>query len=49
VLNANWLPATLPNLYGASAGGSNLTGKSNTAVAALLHTDFLLKGVKLDA
>jgi hypothetical protein len=30
----NWLAATFPNLFGASAGGSNLTGKTNAQVAA---------------
>lgn len=45
----DWLAATLPNLYGAGAGNSNLAGKSNAAVAALFQKDFLMKGVKLDA
>jgi hypothetical protein len=46
---ADWLAATLPNSFGASAGANNLTGKSNASVAALFQKDFLLKGVKLDA
>jgi hypothetical protein len=46
---ANWLAATLPNMFGVNAGTNNLTGKSNAAVAALFQQDFLLKGVKLDA
>lgn len=46
---ANWLAATLPNVFGANAGSNNLTGKSNAYVAALFQQDFLLKGVKLDA
>jgi hypothetical protein len=46
---ANWLAATLPNIFGANAGSNNLTGQSNAAVAALFQADFLLKGVKLDA
>lgn len=29
---ANWLAATLPNMYGASAGASNLTGMTNAQV-----------------
>jgi ELWxxDGT repeat protein len=29
-----WLAATLPNLYGAEAGGNNLAGKTNADVAA---------------
>jgi uncharacterized delta-60 repeat protein len=46
---ANWLAATLPNIYGPSAVSSNLTGKTNAAVAALFQEDFLLKASKLDA
>jgi hypothetical protein len=46
---ANWLAATLPNMFGAGAGSNDLAGKSNAAVAALFQSDFLLKGVKLDA
>jgi hypothetical protein len=46
---ANWLAATLPNTFGASAGSNNLSGKSNAAVAALFQQDFVMKGVKLDA
>ncbi|HEX5272870.1 MAG TPA: SdrD B-like domain-containing protein [Gemmataceae bacterium] len=46
---ANWLAATLPNTFGKTAGGNNLTGKSNASVAALFQSDFVLKGVKLDA
>jgi len=30
----NWLAATFPNLYGATAGANNLTGKTNAQVAA---------------
>jgi hypothetical protein len=46
---ANWLAATLPNIFGAAAGSNDLAGKSNADVAALFQSDFLLKGVKLDA
>jgi hypothetical protein len=46
---ANWLAATLPNIFGLYAGNNNLTGKSNAEVAALFQQDFLWKGVKLDA
>jgi streptogramin lyase len=46
---ANWLAATLPNMFGVNAGSNNLTGQSNAYVAALFQQDFLLKGVKLDA
>ncbi len=45
----DWLAATMPNTFGASAGSNNLTGKSNAFVAALFQQDFLMKGVKLDA
>src|SRR5205823_11334602 len=45
----DWLAATLPNVFGAGAGGSNLADKSNVEVAALFQRDFLQKGVKLDA
>jgi hypothetical protein len=45
----DWLAATMPNTFGASAGSNNLTGKSNAFVAALFQKDFLMKGVKLDA
>src|SRR5205085_6604111 len=45
----DWLAATLPDIFGANAGGNNLSGKSNVYVAALFQQDFLLKGVKLDA
>jgi hypothetical protein len=44
----NWLAATLPNMYGASAGSNNLVGKSNAFIAALFQTDFQQKD-KLDA
>jgi hypothetical protein len=45
----DWLAATLPNIFGAAAGSNNLALKSNAAVATLFQSDFLLKGVKLDA
>jgi hypothetical protein len=45
----DWLAATLPNTFGASAGSNDLTGQSNGYVAALFQRDFVLKGVKLDA
>ena len=46
---ADWLAATLPNMFGIHAGSNNLTHKSNAYVANLFQQDFLLKGVKLDA
>lgn len=35
-----WLAATFPNLYGASAGAKNLSGKSNAQVAAFYLSQF---------
>jgi hypothetical protein len=46
---ANWLAATLPNIFGSYAGSNNLTDKSNAYVALLFQQDFLLKGMKLGA
>ncbi|HEV8060387.1 MAG TPA: Ig-like domain repeat protein [Gemmataceae bacterium] len=45
----DWLAATMPNTFGASAGSNNLTCKSNAYVAALFQKDFVMQGVKLDA
>jgi hypothetical protein len=45
----DWLATTLPNIFGANAGSNDLAGRNNVAVAALFQSDFLLKGVKLDA
>jgi hypothetical protein len=44
-----WLAATFPNLYGTSAGGNNLTGRTNTQVAAFYLTQFDLDGPKVEA
>jgi hypothetical protein len=46
---ADWLAATLPNMFGANAGSNDLAGKSNAYVAALFQSDFVVKGTKLDA
>jgi ELWxxDGT repeat protein len=46
---ANWLAATLPNMFGANAGSDDLAGKSNASVAALFQRDFVVKGTKLEA
>jgi titin len=46
---ADWLAATLPNIYGAGAGGRDLTGKTNADVAALFQNDFAQRGPKLEA
>jgi hypothetical protein len=45
----NWLAATFPNLYGASAGANSLAGKSNAQVAAYFQTLFALGGNKVQA
>jgi hypothetical protein len=44
-----WLAATFPNLYGASAGANNLTGKTNAQVAAFYLSQFNLSGPKVQA
>ncbi len=46
---ANWLANNFPCLYGANAGANNLTGKSDTEVAAFFMTFFNVKGQKTDA
>ncbi len=45
----DWLAATLPHIFGASAGSNDTAGQSNAAIAALFQQDFVMKGVKLDA
>ncbi|MCY2926375.1 MAG: hypothetical protein NT031_13230, partial [Planctomycetota bacterium] len=45
----NWLATTFPRLYGTQAGANNLTGKTNTQVAAYYMTLFNAKGQKLGA
>jgi hypothetical protein len=44
-----WLAATFPNLYGASAGANNLTGKTNAQVAGFYQSRFALKGPQVEA
>jgi hypothetical protein len=46
---AAWLAATFPNLYGASAGANNLTGKTNAQVATFYQSQFILSGPKVEA
>jgi hypothetical protein len=46
---ANWLAATFPNLYGASAGTNNLTGYTNAQVAAFYLAQFARPGPKVEA
>jgi sugar lactone lactonase YvrE len=45
----NWLAASFPTLYGASAGSNDLIGKSNAQVAAYFQTLFNLGGSKVQA
>jgi hypothetical protein len=43
----NWLASSFPNLYGSAAGSSNnLTGKTNSQVAAYFTSLFKVKGQK---
>ena len=46
---ANWLAATFPNLYGASAAGNNLTSDTNAQVAAFYLSRFNLGGTQVQA
>jgi hypothetical protein len=46
---ANWLAATFPNLYGASAGSNDLAGQTNAQVAAFFQTEFRLGGTEVQA
>jgi hypothetical protein len=46
---ATWLASSFPTLYGVSGGSSNLTGKTNTQVAALFVTLYNQPGLKLEA
>ncbi len=45
----DWLAHALPTICGASAGSSDLAGKSNAAVAALFQCDFENKGEQAEA
>jgi hypothetical protein len=46
---SSWLATNFPNLYGASAGANNLTGKTNAQVATFYLTQFSLNGPKVEA
>jgi hypothetical protein len=46
---ANWLALSFPNLYGASAGANDLTGRTNAQVAAFYQSQFNLGGSKAQA
>ena len=45
----DWLATTVPNIYGPTAGADNLTGKTNSQVAAMYLTLFHRRGPKLNA
>jgi hypothetical protein len=45
----DWLAATFPHMFGASAGSDDLAGKSNSAIAAFFQTQFVVHGQKLNA
>jgi uncharacterized repeat protein (TIGR01451 family) len=45
----NWLAATFPNMYGASAGSRNMAGKTNAQVAKFFQQLFDVCGMKIDA
>jgi hypothetical protein len=45
---ADWLVATLPNMYGVTAGSNDLVGKTNADIAALIKQDIRNKD-NLDA
>jgi len=46
---STYLATSYGNIYGANGGASNLTGKTNTQVAAFFQQLFKVKGQKLDA
>src|SRR5262249_14612540 len=46
---STWLATSFPNLYGASAGANNLTGRTNAQVAAFYLTQFNLGAPKAEA
>ena len=46
---ANWLAGNFPCLYGANAGANNLTGKSDSQIAAYFQQLFNVTGQKTDA
>src|SRR5207302_4904018 len=46
---SSWLAATFPNLYGASAGADDLTGKTNAQVAASYLAQNALPAPKAEA
>lgn len=45
----DWLAATLPHIFGASAGNNNLYHKSNADVASFFQSLFVATGQRLDA
>ena len=45
----DWLAATFPHMFGASAGSNNLASKNNDYVASFFQGRFIIHGQKLDA
>ena len=46
---STWLATSFANLYGAGAGVNNLTGETNSQVAAFYQSQFALSGSNLEA
>jgi hypothetical protein len=46
---SSWLASTFPNLYGVNAGSNNLTGMTNTQIAAFYKTLFKQTGAAKEA
>jgi hypothetical protein len=44
-----WLATSFPNLYGAGAGGNNLSGQTNAQVAAFFESQFALPSPTVEA
>jgi hypothetical protein len=44
-----WLATSFPNLYGAGAGGNNLSGQTNAQVAAFFQSQFVLPSPTVEA
>ena len=45
----DWLAETFPHMFGASAGGDDLAGNTNAAIATFFQKQFVVHGQKLDA
>jgi hypothetical protein len=46
---SRWLATAFPNLYGTGAGANDLTGWTNSEVAAFYQSRFALSGIKVEA